>query len=213
MDLAPQSIPRFSLFTSHSPSHLPANLVTGHAPTQPSHCNSHSSHFKKSTRHRRRRWRTFLLTTHPCSKTSTLRSTSLSPLTSPPSRLLPPPTIPPSRSRSTTRPNLALSHGHQMSSEAITTTGPSLSLSTPPSRLCDITTPPPHSHAPLTAACHCPPPPAFLPPTSRPRAGGLPTTTTTCRRGRSPPPVGAHPRADVSAVACRHHCSYLRRLS
>ena len=69
------------------------------------------------------------------------------------------------------------------------------------------------SHAPLTAARHCPPPPAFLPPTSRPRAGGLPTTTTTCRRGRSPPLVGAHPRADVSAVACRRHCSYLRRLS
>ena len=70
------------------------------------------------------------------------------------------------------------------------------------------------SHAPLTAARHCPPPPSFLPPTSRPRAGGLPTTTTTtCRCGRSPPLVGAHPRADVPAVACRRYCSCLRRLS
>ena len=56
-------VPRFGLFNSHSPSQLPKNLVPGHAPTQPSHCNSHSSHFKKSTSHRRRRWRTFLLAT------------------------------------------------------------------------------------------------------------------------------------------------------
>ena len=80
----------------------------------------------------------------PCSKPSTLRSTSPLPLPSPPSRLLPLPTIPPSRSRSTTRPKLALSHGHQMSSEAITTTGPGLSLSAPPSRPCAITPPPSH---------------------------------------------------------------------